>query len=67
MIGLKDMVIESAASTATKVLEQLDRDGLAVLPDFIQGERLANMQRAFESRLTRLRWNDFAGTWCRMC
>lgn len=55
------MVIESAASTATKVLEQLDRDGLAVLPDFIQGERLANMQRAFESRLTRLRWNDFDG------
>jgi hypothetical protein len=42
-------------------LEQLETDGLAILPNFIQGEQLANMQRAFESRLKRLRWNDVDG------
>ncbi len=55
------MAIESIEATGTRVLEQLERDGLAVLPGFIQGEQLANMQRAFESRLRRLRWNDFDG------
>jgi hypothetical protein len=43
------------------IVEQLETDGVAVLPDFIQGETLANMRRAFESRLKRLRWNDFDG------
>ena len=43
------------------ILEQLDRDGVAVLPNFIQGEQLTNMQRAFASRLKRLRWNDVEG------
>jgi hypothetical protein len=43
------------------ILEQLETDGLAILPNFIQGEQLANMRRAFESRLKRLRWNDFDG------
>jgi hypothetical protein len=43
------------------ILEQLETDGLAILPDFIQGETLAKMQHAFESRLKRLRWNDFEG------
>jgi len=60
MIGF-GMAIESIEATGTRVLEQLERDGLAVLPGFIQGEQLANMQRAFESRLKRLRWNDFDG------
>ena len=42
-------------------LEQLEKDGVAILPGYIQGEQLANMQRAFEARLKRLRWNDFEG------
>lgn len=50
----------NSASVST-VLEQLETDGLAVLPDFIQGETLASMGRAFEARLKRLRWNDFDG------
>jgi hypothetical protein len=41
--------------------EQLEQDGVAVLPGFLRGEMLANMQRAFEARLQRLRWNDFDG------
>lgn len=43
------------------ILEQLETDGIAILPRFIQGNMLANMLRAFESRLKRLRWNDFDG------
>jgi hypothetical protein len=43
------------------ILEQLEKDGVAILPDFIQGATLAKMQEAFESRLKRLRWNDFDG------
>ena len=43
------------------ILEQLEMDGVAILPNFIQGETLTNMQRAFESRLQRLRWNDVDG------
>lgn len=43
------------------VLDQLEKDGVAILPGFIQGEALENMQRAFESRLQRMRWNDFDG------
>lgn len=41
------------------ILEQLETDGLAILSNVIQREQLANMQRAFEFRLNRLRWNDF--------
>ncbi len=43
------------------ILQQLETDGVAVLPNFIQGESLTRMQRAFEARLQRLRWNDFDG------
>jgi hypothetical protein len=42
-------------------VEQLEKDGIAILPGFIQGSTLANMQKAFESRLQRMRWNDFDG------
>src|SRR5215831_14191050 len=41
--------------------EQLEQDGVAILPGFIRGEALANMQKAFEARLQCLRWNDFDG------
>ena len=55
------MLTNSVESTATSLLEQIERDGVAVLPGFVQGEQLASMQGAFESRLQRLRWNDFDG------
>lgn len=51
----------SEKTQASEVLEQLDKEGLAVLPDFVQGETLAAMQRAFSSRLERMRWNNFDG------
>lgn len=45
----------------TELLDRLNTDGIAILPSFVQGETLAGMQRAFESRLQRLRWNNFDG------
>jgi hypothetical protein len=50
-----------ASSDPRSILERLERDGIAVIPGFIAGDALALMQRAFESRLHRLRWNDFDG------
>ena len=44
-----------------RILEQLNMDGIAVLPGFVQGETLSAMQRSFEARLRRLKWNDFDG------
>ncbi len=45
----------------TNILEQLEKDGIAILPGFIQGDALQAMQRAFESRLHHLRWNNVDG------
>jgi len=55
------MATNSLESTTATVLEQLERDGVAVLSGFIQGEQLAGIQRAFASRLQRMRWNYFEG------
>jgi ectoine hydroxylase-related dioxygenase (phytanoyl-CoA dioxygenase family) len=49
------------ATSASQLLDRLNTDGIAILPSFVQGETLAGMQRAFESRLQRLRWNNFEG------
>ena len=51
----------SEQTRAAEVLDRIERDGLAVLPGFVQGETLGAMQRAFESRLERMRWNNFDG------
>ncbi|HEY4088633.1 MAG TPA: phytanoyl-CoA dioxygenase family protein [Bryobacteraceae bacterium] len=53
------MIFEQTRTS--EVLDRLERDGLAVLPDFVQGETLGAMQRAFNSRLERMRWNNFDG------
>ncbi|HEY7212696.1 MAG TPA: phytanoyl-CoA dioxygenase family protein [Bryobacteraceae bacterium] len=43
------------------LLEQLENDGIAILPELVRGDTLVRMQEAFESRLRRLRWNNFDG------
>lgn len=58
---LNSLETEEKAASKDTVLEQLDRDGVVVLPEFIHGRQLADMQRAFNSRLRRMRWNDFDG------
>ena len=43
------------------LLKDLDQNGIVLLPRLIPDEQLTSMQRAFESRLQRLRWNNFEG------
>jgi hypothetical protein len=40
---------------------ELDRNGIIVLPDILAPEQLRGMQKAFESQLHRMRWNNFEG------
>jgi len=47
--------------SSSRLVDQLETDGLVILPNFIQGEMLTTMRRAFESRLKRMRWNDVDG------
>src|SRR5215831_13574810 len=39
----------------------LESDGIVMLPNLVSAEQLSSMQRAFETRLRRLRWNNFEG------
>ncbi|MDX2193210.1 MAG: phytanoyl-CoA dioxygenase family protein [Gemmatimonadales bacterium] len=48
-------------NAVTSYAEQLDRDGIVVVPRFVQGAMLAGMQRAFARALERPRWNNFDG------
>jgi len=54
-------VSSSAAVGGPSVAAQLEADGIVILPDFLDPERLRSMQRGFAHRLERLRWNDFDG------
>jgi len=47
--------------SATKLLDALEQDGIALLPDFLSPEQLKRMRAAFEARLRHLRWNDVDG------
>jgi Phytanoyl-CoA dioxygenase (PhyH) len=40
---------------------ELERDGIVVIPDFLTPGQVASMQRVFETRLRRMRWNNFDG------
>ena len=40
---------------------QLERDGIVRLPTLLSRQQLEGMQRAFDSRLLHLRWNNFEG------
>lgn len=44
-----------------QLLEELEREGIAVLPDFLSPQQLQSMFAAFESRLRHQRWNDVDG------
>lgn len=43
------------------MIKQLEDDGIVLLPRLISAEQLGSMQTAFETRLRRVRWNDFEG------
>jgi len=40
---------------------ELETNGIVVLPNLLNSEQLGGMQRAFEARLRRMRWNNFDG------
>jgi len=46
---------------AVDLTGQLELDGIVMLPSLISAEQLNSMQRAFETRLHRLRWNNLEG------
>ena len=49
------------SAEAAPVLARLEQDGIAILPGFLSGERLAGMRRAFEHALQQLRLNTTPG------
>src|SRR5438552_5929082 len=44
-----------------RLVEELESNGIVALPRLFNSEELASMRRAFESKLRRLRWNNFDG------
>jgi len=46
---------------AVGLAAQLESDGIVMLPNLVSAERFRSMQQAFETRLRRLRWNNFEG------
>ena len=44
-----------------RLAAELETNGIVVLPKLFSAEQLQGMQRAFESRLRRMRWNNFEG------
>ena len=43
------------------LIAKLEEKGILLLPNLLTREQLSGMQRAFEVRLRRMRWNDFDG------
>ena len=44
-----------------QLLAELKTNGIVALPSIVSSEQLARMRRAFEAKLSRLRWNNFDG------
>ncbi|HVS83782.1 MAG TPA: phytanoyl-CoA dioxygenase family protein [Pyrinomonadaceae bacterium] len=40
---------------------ELETNGIVVLPNLLNSEQLGGMQKAFDARLRRMRWNNFDG------
>src|ERR1700732_3970436 len=46
---------------ASEVLTSLERDGIAVIQNFLTADQLQGMRTAFDARLRHVRWNDIDG------
>ena len=44
-----------------RLLPELEEHGIVTLPSLVSAQQLRRMQAAFESRLQRVRWNNFEG------
>jgi hypothetical protein len=49
------------AAEVGALASELDSNGIVLLPNLLSPEQLRDMQRVFESRLRRLRWNNIEG------
>ena len=52
---------EALDQTVSRLFDELDTEGIVVLPDLLSSETLNSMQRAFEGKLRRVRWNNLDG------
>ena len=48
-------------ATVNRLFAELDTNGIVVLPNLLSAEQLCGIQKAFETKLRRLRWNNFDG------
>ena len=49
------------ATKVSPLVQQLERDGIAMVPDLLRPHQLRSMQAAFVGRLKHQRWNDVDG------
>ena len=56
-----DLTVLRNATEAERLAAELATNGIVVLPNLVDAERLGDMQSAFESRLRRMRWNNVEG------
>jgi len=61
MLTDNSAVMELNLDAITELSETLQSEGVVVLPDLLNEEQLNAMQRAFNARLERIRWNNFDG------
>ena len=57
----RDRVSAWRAVEVDALASELDTNGIVVLPSLLDAGQLRDMQRAFESRLHRMRWNNVEG------
>ena len=57
----REPALVRGASETEALVSELETNGIVVLPGLINLEQLHSMQRAFASRLRRLRWNNLEG------
>jgi hypothetical protein len=58
---LTDAVGALNAPVIDQLLRELETEGIVRLPNFLSAQQLGDMQRAFDVRLKRLRWNNLDG------
>ena len=60
-IVARDLAPVGGASGVDALASELETNGIVALPGLLTLEQLGGMRKAFESRLRRVRWNNFEG------
>src|SRR5258707_6812442 len=65
MRNVKEIPVHSQSAPkpgeADRLVTDLNRDGIVMLPDILSAKQLRGMQQAFAARLQHMRWNNFEG------